>query len=291
MSTSADRVAELRPVYSNDHPPEQRKAIERAFPFVEISEIAERESWRKDLYQPVYYIHKWWARRLSCVFRSIVLGACIPVEGVAGRETDSILDLFYTPAQLPNMLIYDPFMGSGTTVGEAHKLGCRTIGRDINPVAYFTVKNALSTYDVSEVKQIFSEIERDVSHRIKAYYQTETEQYGCVDVLYYFWVKFVSCPYCNGQVDLFANRIFAKHARPSKQPEAQSLCPGCEAINSVLVYQTEVKCGHCDISYNPQEGSASRAKATCPHCHSVFPIIEAVNALDHPPHHRMYAKL
>lgn len=55
------KVAEVRPVYANGDLPERRKVIERSFPFVEISEIAERQSWRKDVYQPVYYIHKWWA--------------------------------------------------------------------------------------------------------------------------------------------------------------------------------------------------------------------------------------
>lgn len=291
MSTLTQKVAEVRPVYASDDPPKQRKAIERSFPFVEISEIAERQSWRKDVYQPVYYIHKWWARRLSSVFRAIVLGTCAPAEGVTDRGSDGILDLFYKPVQFPDVLIYDPFMGSGTTVGEAHKLGCRVIGQDINPVSYFMVKNALSTHDISEVRQTFKAIERNVSHRIKAYYKARTEPHDLVDVLYYFWVKFVPCPCCGAQVDLFNSHIFAKHARPGKHPEAKSLCPTCEAINSIIVYQTEVKCDQCGTSYNPQKGSAGRTNATCPDCHSTFPIIEAIRTLDHPPHHRMYAKM
>jgi putative DNA methylase len=291
MSTLTHKVAEVRPVYANGDPPKQRKAIERSFPFVKISEIAERESWRKDVYQPVYYIHKWWARRLSCVFRAIVLGACAPAGDATDRGSDGILDLFYKPVQFSDMLIYDPFMGSGTTVGEAHKLGCRVIGRDINQVSYFIVKNALSTHDISEVRQAFKAIEKDVSHRIKAYYKAQTEQHGLVDVLYYFWVKFVPCPCCGAQVDLFNSRIFAKHAYPSKHPEAKSLCPVCEAINSIMVYQTEVKCDQCGTSYDPQKGSTGRTNATCPDCQCTFPIVEAVRDLDQPPQHRMYAKV
>jgi len=128
VSTLTQKVAEVCPVYTNGAPPKQRKAIERSFPFVEISEVAERESWRKDVYQPVYYIHKWWAKRLSCVFRAIVLGVCAPAGSITdNRGSDGILDLFYKPVQFPGALVYDPFMGSGTTVGEAHKLGCRVI--------------------------------------------------------------------------------------------------------------------------------------------------------------------
>jgi len=291
MSALMHKVAEVRPVYASGDPPKQRKAIELSFPFVEISEVAERESWRKDVYQPVYYIHKWWARRLSCVFRAIVLGACAAAGHTADKGSDGILDLFYKPVQFPDVLIYDPFMGSGTTVGEAHKLGCRVIGRDINPVSYFIVENALSQHDISKVRQTFQAIERDVSHRIKAYYKAQTEHHGPVDVLYYFWVKFVPCPCCGAPVDLFNSRIFVKHAYPGKQPEAKSLCPVCEAINSVTVYQTEVQCDQCGTSYNPQEGPAGRTNATCPDCQCTFPIVEAVRALNHPPQHRMYAKL
>jgi hypothetical protein len=56
MSSLTHKVAEVRPAYANGDPPKQRKIIEQSFPFVEISEIAERQSWRKDIYQPVYYI-------------------------------------------------------------------------------------------------------------------------------------------------------------------------------------------------------------------------------------------
>jgi putative DNA methylase len=291
MSKLMQKVAEVHPIYANGDPPQQRKVIERSFPFVEISDIAERQSWRKDVYQPVYCIHKWWARRLSSVFRAIVLGACAPAEGAAAVGSDSILDLFYKPVRFPDTLVYDPFMGSGTTIGEAHKLGCRVIGQDINPVSYFMVKSALSMHDISEVRQTFKAIERDVSRRIKSYYKAQTEQYGLVDVLYYFWVKSVPCPCCGALVDLFNNRVFAKHARPNKHPEAKSLCPTCEAINSIMVRQTEVRCDQCGTSYNPQTGSTGRTKATCPDCQCTFPIIEAVSTLDHPPRHRMYAKM
>ena len=39
--------------------------IENGFPFDRISEIAEAESWRKEIYRPVYHVHKWWAQRLG----------------------------------------------------------------------------------------------------------------------------------------------------------------------------------------------------------------------------------
>ncbi len=47
------------------------RAIEDdAFPFEALSDVAEIESWRKEINRPLYHIHKWWAQRLGAVFRS-----------------------------------------------------------------------------------------------------------------------------------------------------------------------------------------------------------------------------
>ena len=55
-------------------------AIERNFPCAEISALAIHESWRKEICRPIYYIHKWWARRLGSIFRAIILGSLSNTE-------------------------------------------------------------------------------------------------------------------------------------------------------------------------------------------------------------------
>ncbi|MGB8872174.1 MAG: hypothetical protein WCC75_02155, partial [Desulfobaccales bacterium] len=91
------------------------KVIEDGFPFETISQIAEVESWRKEIYRPIYHIHKWWAQRLGSVFRAAILGSAFP-------KGTSLIDLFYQPIKLSDLVVFDPFMGSGTTIGEAYKL-------------------------------------------------------------------------------------------------------------------------------------------------------------------------
>ena len=51
-----------------------------AFPFEFLSQLAERESWRKEIHRPIYHVHKWWAKRLGSVFRGILLGAMLPED-------------------------------------------------------------------------------------------------------------------------------------------------------------------------------------------------------------------
>lgn len=261
------------------------RAIESdSFPFETISKIAEAESWRKELNRPIYHIHKWWARRLGSVFRALVIGTFAPADA-------DIVDLFYKPVRIKNGVVFDPFMGSGTTIGEAGKVGARAIGWDINPVACFLVKNALSSHDRNAVLSNFLKIEQDVSAELRRYYRTTLSEGLNVDVLYYFWVKVVDCPACNIPVDLFSTRIFAKHHDPKRNTQARSLCPICGAINQVRNDSHEVKCDVCQCLYNPQKGAADGRMATCPACEHIFPIAKTVRNTLVPPRHRMYAKL
>ena len=43
----------------------RRELLRMAFPFEAISRAAEVESWRKEVWRPIYHMHKWWAQRLG----------------------------------------------------------------------------------------------------------------------------------------------------------------------------------------------------------------------------------
>ncbi len=263
---------------------EWRAIEDEHFPFETISDIAEKESWRKEINRPIYHVHKWWAQRLGSVFRSILIGALSPSQTDTGK-------LFYSQARFPGAVVFDPFMGSGTTLGEALKLGCKAIGRDINPVAYFLVRNALQIHPRHEVEQTFEQLADKVRDRILAYYKAKTPEGEDATTLYYFWVKTLDCPECDSPVDLFSSYIFAQHAYPRKHPESQSVCPHCGQINTVRFDCEETQCNSCLATYNPKRGPAKGTKATCPSCSTEFPIAATVKKGGKPPSHRMYAKL
>ena len=261
------------------------RAIEEpGFPFEHLSAIAELESWRKEVYRPIYHVHKWWAQRLGSVFRAIIMGSFAP----AGAD---VLELFYQPTRFPGVVVFDPFMGSGTTVGEALKLGGRAIGRDINPVAYFLVKNALGLPRRDELVRTFASIEQGVAAEIRQYYDAQLPDGRRAHVLYYFWVKQVACPRCRDSVDLFSTYIFAQHAYPRRNPAARALCPSCGQLSVVRYDAREVQCGSCQARFDPACGPARGANATCPKCREVFRIARAASEAGVPPSHRLYAKL
>lgn len=261
------------------------RAIEdEGFPFEWLSDIAESESWRKEINRPLSHIHKWWAQRLGSVFRGITLGALAP-------KGSDIRELYYSRARYPKAVVFDPFMGSGTTLIEAVKLGARAIGRDINPVAYFLVRNALAVHRRDEVLATFSALEQDVADQLQRFYQARLPDGQTVPVLYYFWVKQVPCPACETTVDLFSSRVFAQHAYAKRNPEARATCPHCGEVNRVRFDATDARCTSCGNDFDPSSGPARGQRATCPCCTHEFSIAKTVRSGDTPPDHRLYAKL
>lgn len=259
---------------------EEKTAIENSFPFAQVSMIAEVESWRKEIYRPIYHLHKWWAQRLGSVFRSIIIASAIP-------ENAPVLDLFYQRNDLEGLVVFDPFMGSGTTVGEAIKLGCTAIGRDINPVAYNVVRAAFSRISIEDAQRTFEQLKQTVGRRIKSLYRLKDGS----QVLYYFWVKQVNCPDCGQSVDLFKNYIFSRNAYPAKKPQAQTICPGCGEVFETRYDSEEETCPSCSTLFNPRAGSTKRTKANCFDCGNEFNIAKTVKSAGQPPNHRLYAKM
>ncbi|MBI4332208.1 MAG: DUF1156 domain-containing protein [Chloroflexi bacterium] len=255
-----------------------------SFPFEFVSALAERESWRKEVYRPIYHIHKWWAQRLGSVFRAILLGCVLPADADLKHQ-------FYQAHCFRGISVFDPFMGSGTTIGEAHKLGFTALGRDINPVACESVRVAFGHLDRRSIINGFSYLAENVGSRIRELYRSTDENGIACDVLYYFWVKTLPCRHCGGRVDLFSSRVVARNACPDKKPQVQISCPGCHEIFAGSNTDAKVSCPVCDMEFNPHVGSANGVEAICQSCHKSFRIAEAVRLAGQPPSHRLYAKL
>jgi putative DNA methylase len=258
-------------------------ALECDFPLVEISQVAEQESWRKEINRPIYHIHKWWATRLGSVFRGIVLGA------LSKPGTDTWAQ-FYKTHDLAGKVVLDPFMGSGTTLGEAVKLGAKAIGCDINPVSTFLVRQAFTPASEAELRAAFDRLERDVAPEIRHYYQTRDPQTGeLIQALYYFWVKTVTTP--DGEViPLLSRYVFSQDAYPKKKPRAQIVCPGCWSVLEDRYDATDLHCQHCGHEFNPQEGPAAGQYVTSKGGHR-YRIKELLPRDGKPPAHRMYAMM
>ena len=258
-------------------------ALECDFPIVEVSQIAEHESWRKEINRPIYHIHKWWATRLGSVFRAITLAAL-------SRPSLDTWERFYDRHELSGKVVLDPFMGSGTTLGEAVKLGAKAVGCDINPVSTFLVSQAFARVPEATLRVAFSRLERDVAPDIRRYYQTrDPKTKTLIPVLYFFWVKTVTAP--EGEtIPLLSRYVFAQDAYPKKKPRAQIVCPQCWELIEDRYDATALLCMHCAHSFNPQVGPADGQYVTAKNGKR-YRIKDLLPADGTPPPHRLYAML
>jgi putative DNA methylase len=257
------------------------KAIEVDFPFEQLDAIADIESKRKETNRPIYHIHKWWARRLGSVFRAIVLGVTLD-------EDKDIWAEYYKTHDFENTKILDPFMGSGTTIGECAKLGIKPIGCDTNPISTFMVSQALTRIDKSALLDTFYNIEFDVKDKIQSYYKTidPVSQETC-NVLYYFWVKMFTTP--NGEtIPLFKRYVFSKSVYPQKHPQAQIICPSCWTVNTGVYNALRFKCHQCHKTFNPQKGTVTD-QVVISRTGKRYKIKEQIQKSGTLPNHRLYA--
>lgn len=256
-------------------------AIERDFPSVEISRLAKHESWRKEIYRPIYYIHKWWARRLGSVFRAIILGSL-------SKYDVNIWKNFYNMGAFRGKVILDPFMGSGVTIGETLKLGAMAVGCDINPVSTFMVRQEFSEIDEKRLREEFATLEKNVATEIQHYYLTKDPETGeMIPVLYYFWIMVAETP--DGEkIYLFSRYVFAQNARPTQKPEAWIFCPNCTSIFSDRYDTSKTKCSKCGYVYNPQKGPAN-GKYVVLSDGRKYKIRDLIASTNNPPKREMYA--
>jgi len=148
--------------------------IEVDFPIVPINAIAKVESSSGAGRKPIYTMNKWWARRPSSVFRAILLASSVKSPDDPSEASKLLWDVYYGNHQkegaFSNLKVADVFMGGGTTVVEGSRLGMQMYGNDLNPVAWFVVKNELAQIDTSEVEALLADIEAEVKSQIMPFY-------------------------------------------------------------------------------------------------------------------------
>jgi putative DNA methylase len=155
-------------------PNRPKTCLEVDFPIVPINEIASIEGSSGSTRKPIYQVTKWWARRNSSIFRSMLLAAAAKAPDDESEAASLVWNAYYGNHQkneaFHNLKVAEPFMGGGTTLVEGSRLGMQLFGCDLNPVAWFVVKNEITPVDLDEVKRLLAEIEEEVKPYIMPYF-------------------------------------------------------------------------------------------------------------------------
>jgi adenine-specific DNA methylase len=270
-----------------------------------MDELAEKETYRRDVYRPIYSLHKWWARRPGSTFRCLGLAAMtddtitkddILTERTTGSHDGLYIDSYHDEIN-PNdehierdVTVLDPFAGGGTTLVESNRLGADVIGYEINPVAWWTEKKSMDNVNLDVLEQEFDRILKETRDELGGYYTTTDPQTGqeC-EVLYYFQSQRIPCLTCDEEVQLFPRYQLAK----TKKTRSGALyCPNKDCDDRIIELEDRDKgldegtkitvgsgeqvivsedgnevCPSCGYEFDPNDGTYGYGKYTCSNGH------------------------
>ena len=172
-AVDAGRAVALETVDFGD-PNRPKTCLEVDFPILSVNQVATIEAASGAAKKPIYQMSKYWARRQSSVFRSMLIAAASKAPEDESHAAKLVWDNYYANHQkrgaFKHLKVADIFMGGGTTLVEGSRLGMQMVGNDLNPVAWFVVKQELANVDLGEVKSLLADIEAEVKPQIMPYY-------------------------------------------------------------------------------------------------------------------------
>ena len=243
--------------------------IEVDFPILPINQIAAIEG---NAGKPIYQMSKWWARRRSSVFRSMLIAAATKAPDDPSEAAKRVWDAYYGNHQkkgsFKHLKVADIFMGGGTTVVEGSRLGMKMYGNDLNPVAWFVVKNEMAKVDKAEVEKLLADIEAEVKPQIMPFYTCDCPRghkgkwtevatgkvmgddfdpltlkpderrkytYDGPEIIYVFWAKHGPCSVtgCGHRTPIMASPVMA--------------------VKTISIKYWSMTCKHCGGEYDLEE--------------------------------------
>jgi putative DNA methylase len=270
----AGKAVAMETVDFND-PNRPKTCLEVDFPILPVNQVAVIEG---NAGKPIYQMSKWWARRRSSVFRSMLIAAATKAPDDPSHAAKLVWDNYYANHQkkgaFKHLKVADIFMGGGTTLVEGSRLGMQMVGNDLNPVAWFVVKQELANVDLEEVKKLLADIEAEVKPQIMPYYycdgpegekgkwthlpsnkampadfeplaiprdQRKDYRYEGPEIIYTFWAKHGPCQVtgCGHRTPIMTSPVIA--------------------VKTLTVKHWVHTCGECGKSFDVEEEAARMA--------------------------------
>ncbi|MDD9816753.1 MAG: DNA adenine methylase [Gammaproteobacteria bacterium] len=249
--------------------------IEKHFDVAFIADLALREKQVQQNYRPVIAVHKWFARRPGSLFRGLLLSEF---------SDRPLQEAFYRANKFSGLHVADPFMGGGTTILEANRIGCNVTGFDINPMSYWIVKQEIGQLDLGAYAKAAGALRADLEKKIGQFYRTRCMLCGSNDahVKYFLWVKTKPCNECGKNLDLFPGYLLAADVR---HPRNVFICPVCRGLTETGDRKAPGRCNDCAaelLSNSP----AKRGRCRCSACGFENRYPDANSGV---PEHRLFA--
>ncbi len=255
--------------------PERNLLEAGALPFGDLVRFASREGRRP---RPIYQIHKWFARRLGCSFRALLVGA---VEA----PTADFWKAYYETGNLSGLTVLDPFVGGGTSVVEAVRLGASAIGVDVDPIACAVTNAELTASSLEDLLPTLRTLQESVGKTLAPFHSVKDAHGKKLTAIHHFWVQVVHCPSCKMAGEAHPNYVLAAEAGRKRWV----FCRKCHEPHALKETQRSFACTSCKTKTVLDEAPVQNGAYTCPHCEERVPLIALGRETDQPPTWRLFA--
>lgn len=246
--------------------------LETRFDDALIGGLASAEKQIQQNFRPVIAVHKWFARRPGSLFRGLLLS----------EFDDRPLGRSYFDGHEIEGVVLDPFMGGGTTLFEANRLGLSVVGYDTNPLSRWVCERELEALDVDAFVLAAEEIAEAVEAEIGDLYKTQCEECGGgADVKFFLWVKTHICA-CGQETLVFPGPLVAGRGM-KRHTHDVLVCGSCRRVDQYLPGQDPADCPHCGSPYDARLGQT----VSCRGCGAEFRTTP--KAADGSPKHTLFA--
>jgi adenine-specific DNA methylase len=242
------------------NPPELRPTyLEKNFPFPELSRVISADRRSRD---PVYGMHRWWARRPPALLRGLLIASHL--------EADVTPEQFWQAFSsgerlLEGIRVLDPFAGGGSTLVEAARLGAHVLGGDVDPLAVSIVDAELHPPEREPLRKAGAELLDWLTSRFQKLYPANV---GALP-LHYFHVPLVECATCKHRGPLYRNLVLARDSRRRgavvRDHGLSCFCPSCFSLHHLNSADSlRLRC--CGKHYDLWSGTFAGHSYFCPEC-------------------------
>src|SRR6266536_1507857 len=159
--------------------PQKGRLVETSFPFGQVSQLVAADLRLRD---PVYGLHRWFARRPPTLVRSLLLAAHLSSESLPSEFWSRMSS---PGGWLEGTTVYDPFMGGGTSLVEAARMGAAVAGRDVDPLAVLVVGAQLSPAAAATAACVGERLLQHLAQQVGDLFTTPDER---STPLHWFWL-------------------------------------------------------------------------------------------------------
>ena len=243
-------------------------------PIEELLPLATREATRP---RPQSGIHRWFARRIPTVVRGILIASKTSTH----RE---FWEAFYQDSGFKDKVVLDPFVGGGTSVVEAQRLGATTHGVDVDPVACAITKAQLNLDCIPDLSEDLKRIRHNVADRLAPLYIPSNRPNELP--IHFFWVQQVDCTHCGVTTEAHPTLRLAFEAEGRRQ---WVFCPACHSIYTRQRDARTFWCGNCERRWSVEDGPVSKGVLSCRTCGHKRNLISLAAEAKTPPQWRLFA--